>query len=102
MRSLPRTSISEHFATLADPRAERGKEHLLVDILTIALCAVICGADDWVGVATFGETKESWPRTFLALQKGIPSHTIPGLMAGTQPGMASDCIPALVQLRSSW
>jgi predicted transposase YbfD/YdcC len=74
MESLPRTSISEHFATLADPRAERGREHRLVDILTITLCAVICGADDWVAVATFGELKEGWLRTFLALPNGIPSH----------------------------
>ena len=74
MAPTPRTSISEHFSTLTDPRAERGKEHLLVDILTITLCAVICGADDWVAVATFGETKEPWLRTFLALPNGIPSH----------------------------
>jgi predicted transposase YbfD/YdcC len=74
MAPLPPTSISEHFATLPDPRAERGKEHLLVDILTITLCAVICGADDWVAVATFGELKEPWLRTFLALPHGIPSH----------------------------
>jgi predicted transposase YbfD/YdcC len=74
MAPLPPTSISEHFSTLVDPRAERGKDHLLVDILTITLCAVICGADDWVAVATFGETKESWLRTFLALPNGIPSH----------------------------
>jgi hypothetical protein len=70
----PRTSISEHFATLTDPRSEQGKEHLLVDILTITRCAVICGADDWVAVATFGEAKASWLRTFLALPNGIPSH----------------------------
>ncbi len=74
MGELPPTSISEHFATLTDPRAERGKEHLLVDILTITVCAVICGADDWVAVATFGELKEGWLRTFLALPNGIPSH----------------------------
>lgn len=74
MGELPPTRISEHFATLTDPRAERGKEHLLVDILTITLCAVICGADDWVAVATFGELKEGWLRTFLALPSGIPSH----------------------------
>ena len=74
MVGLPPTSISEHFATLADPRAERGREHMLVDILTITLCAVICGADDWVAVATFGELKEPWLRTFLALPNGIPSH----------------------------
>jgi predicted transposase YbfD/YdcC len=74
MAPSPPTSISEHFATLKDPRSEQGKEHLLVDILTITLCAVICGADDWVAVATFGETKEAWLRTFLALPNGIPSH----------------------------
>jgi predicted transposase YbfD/YdcC len=74
MAPLPPTSISEHFATLKDPRSEQGKDHLLVDILTITLCAVICGADDWVAVATFGETKEAWLRTFLALPNGIPSH----------------------------
>ena len=74
MASVAPTSISEHFATLTDPRDERGKEHLLVDILTITLCAVICGADDWVAVATFGETKVGWLRTFLALPNGIPSH----------------------------
>jgi len=74
MSPLPPTSISEHFATLKDPRSEPGKDHLLVDILTITLCAVICGADDWVAVATFGETKETWLRTFLALPNGIPSH----------------------------
>lgn len=74
MAPWPATSISEHFATLKDPRSEQGKDHLLVDILTITLCAVICGADDWVAVATFGEIKEAWLRTFLALPNGIPSH----------------------------
>jgi predicted transposase YbfD/YdcC len=74
MAVLPQTSISEHFATLTDPRTARGREHRLIDILTITLCAVICGADDWVAVATYGETKEAWLRTFLALPNGIPSH----------------------------
>jgi predicted transposase YbfD/YdcC len=74
MGPLARTSISEHFATLTDPRAARGREHRLVDIMTITLCAVICGADDWVAVATFGRVKEEWLRTFLALPNGIPSH----------------------------
>ena len=74
MGPLPQTSISEHFATLSDPRTARGREHRLIDILTITLCAVICGADDWVAVATFGEEKEAWLRTFLALPNGIPSH----------------------------
>lgn len=74
MGPIPQTSISEHFATLTDPRTARGREHRLIDILTITLCAVICGADDWVAVATYGETKEAWLRSFLALPNGIPSH----------------------------
>ena len=74
MPVLPATSISEHFETLTDPRREHTKAHRLLDIIGIALCAVICGADDWVNVATFGRVKEPWLRTFLALPGGIPSH----------------------------
>jgi predicted transposase YbfD/YdcC len=68
------SSVEEHFAGLTDPRVERTREHRLVDIVTIALCAVICGADDWVAVETFGRAKETWLRTFLGLPGGIPSH----------------------------
>ena len=74
MSEFPRTSIGEHFATLTDPRRDHLKAHRLVDILTIALCAVICGADDWVEVETFGQAREAWLRTFLELPGGIPSH----------------------------
>jgi predicted transposase YbfD/YdcC len=74
MTQLPPTSISEHFAELTDPRRDHLKEHRLLDIVTITLCAVICGADDWVNVAMFGRAKEAWLRTFLALPGGIPSH----------------------------
>lgn len=74
MSEFPRTSIGEHFATLTDPRRDHLKAHRLVDILTIGLCAVICGADDWVEVETFGRAREAWLRTFLELPGGIPSH----------------------------
>jgi len=74
MSAMPATSISEHFETLTDPRRDHTKEHQLLDIIAITLCAVICGADDWVNVATFGRVKERWLRTFLALPGGIPSH----------------------------
>ena len=74
MSAMPATSISEHFAMLTDPRRDHLKEHRLLDIIAITLCAVICGADDWVNVATFGRVKETWLRTFLALPGGIPSH----------------------------
>lgn len=74
MPALPATSISEHFEALGDPRRDRTKAHRLLDIIGITLCAVICGADGWVDVATFGRVKEPWLRTFLALPGGIPSH----------------------------
>ena len=67
-------SIAAQFAALPDPRAERGKRHELLDILVIAICAVICGADNWVEVEMFGKAKAEWFKRFLALPHGIPSH----------------------------
>jgi len=52
-------SLSTHFAALKDPRVERTKRHRLLDILTIALCAVICGADTWVEIEEFGKVREA-------------------------------------------
>jgi predicted transposase YbfD/YdcC len=68
------TSIQHHFGTLHDPRIDRCKRHELLDIIAIALCAVLCGADDWTEVEGFGTAKLPWLRTFLALPNGIPSH----------------------------
>ena len=67
-------SIVEHFAGVEDPRWERKREHRLMDILVIAISAVVCGANDWVAVEAFGKAKENWLRTCLALPHGIPSH----------------------------
>ena len=67
-------SVMDHFQDLDDPRIERSKRHQLLDIVAIAICAVICGADSWVYVELFGKSKEEWFRTFLDLPNGIPSH----------------------------
>ncbi|PIS28337.1 hypothetical protein COT42_08390 [Candidatus Saganbacteria bacterium CG08_land_8_20_14_0_20_45_16] len=70
----PTTTIVEHFANLKDPRIDRTKRHLLPDILTVTICAIICGADNWADIETFGKCKEQWFKTFLKLPHGIPSH----------------------------
>ena len=67
-------AIIEHFADLPDPRINRTKRHLLSDILVITLCAVVCGADDFVEIVLFARAKEAWFRERLALPNGIPSH----------------------------
>jgi len=67
-------SLSEHFASLEDPRVERTKLHPLLSIVTIALCAVICGAETWDEIEEFGEAKVDWLKSFLELPNGIPSH----------------------------
>lgn len=74
MDPLAGCAFRSHFGELPDPRIDRGKRHSLLDVVTIALCAVLCGADTWVDVAEFGRSKEAWLRTFLTLPKGIPSH----------------------------
>lgn len=61
------------FQTLPDPRG-RTVRHLLSDILTIALCAVICGAGEWVAVGFYARMKQAWFESFLELPNGIPSH----------------------------
>lgn len=66
--------IEEHFGEIKDPRIERSKLHKLIDILVIAICAVICGADTWEDVEAFGKAKQEWIEGFLELPNGIPSH----------------------------
>jgi hypothetical protein len=67
-------TVADHFVDLPDPRTGPAVRHVLLDIVTIEVCAVLCGADTWVDVAEFGRSKEPRLRTFLALPHGIPSH----------------------------
>lgn len=67
-------SIAKHFSKVKDPRIDRTKRHRLLDIIIIAICGVICGADSWVDIELFGKTKIDWLKTFLRLPNGIPSH----------------------------
>lgn len=75
MASALLTSIQEHFTDVKDPRREtKNKRHNFIDVLVIAICGAICGANNWTGIAAYGRAKEAWLRTFLELPEGIPSH----------------------------
>jgi predicted transposase YbfD/YdcC len=62
------------FAQVEDPRLERTKLHRLRDIIILAICGVICGAEGWVEIEEFGKAKEAFFREWLDLPNGIPSH----------------------------
>ena len=74
MQATKVATIAEHFSGVQDPRVERTKEHPLVNIIVIAICGVICGADSWVDIEHFGQAKAEWLAQFLELENGIPAH----------------------------
>ena len=73
MTEKPTGGLLNHFSGIEDPRADNS-QHLLVEIMTIAVCAAIGGANNWVEVELFGQAKQDWFATFLELPNGIPSH----------------------------
>lgn len=85
-------AIVDHFFDLPDPRVDRTKKHPLVDILFIALCAVISGADGFVEIADFGRARIDWFRQYLELPNGIPVHdTFARVFARLDPAAFSQC-----------
>src|SRR5213595_2375119 len=81
MECAAESSIGRHFAGLTDPRIERTREHRLVDIVTIALCAVLCGAGDWVAIETFGRVFDrldpaEFRACFLAWVRGVSGQEV--------------------------
>lgn len=88
----PKITIADHFAVIKDPRIDRTKRHKLIDIMTIAICAVICGADGWVAIETYGCVKYEWLKTFLELPNGIPSQdTFSRVFAQVNPQQFQEC-----------
>ena len=87
-----------HVEAVDDPRAERSRKHNLLDIIAIALCAVICGADSWVEVEDYGTTKVDWLKRFLELANGVPSHdTFGRVFAALDPEQFGGCFTAWVE-----
>lgn len=74
--------IKKHFGNLKDPRYKHSPSHGLMEIIIIALCAIISGANDWVAVEAWGQAKEEWLRQYLRLPNGIPSHDTFGRVFG--------------------
>jgi predicted transposase YbfD/YdcC len=72
--SQPTLSIKKHFRKLVDPRHRRRRRHELIDIIGIALCAVVCGCKSWNEIENFGKRRKDWLSKFLVLANGIPSH----------------------------
>jgi len=92
MKLKPKITLLDHFATLTDPRIDRTKEHKLIDILTIAICGMISGADNWVAMEQYGNAKQEWLKQFLELPNGIPSHdTIARVFARVDPKEFEQC-----------
>lgn len=67
-------SIEKHFGSIPDKRVLTRSSHKLVDIIAIAIFGILCGANGWVGIETYGKAKEEWLKNFLELPNGIPSH----------------------------
>jgi predicted transposase YbfD/YdcC len=79
-------NIAKCFNKVTDPRIERSKRHKLIDIILLAICGVICGADSWVDIEMYGKAKKEWLKTFLELPNGIPSHdTLGRVFAAINP-----------------
>ena len=92
MSSMKRARIQDHFTELTDPR-RRKVVYPLINVVVIAVCAVICGADDFVAIAQFGKMKRKWLARFLDLKSGIPSHDrFNAILAAIKPAEFEKCL----------
>jgi predicted transposase YbfD/YdcC len=92
MPTMKSARIQDHFKELTDPR-RREVTYPLINVVVIAVCAVICGADDFVAIAEFGRMKRDWLARFLDLGNGIPSHDrFNAILAAIKPAEFEKCL----------
>ena len=90
--STPTPSLVDHFGSLPDPRINRTRRHALVDIVVIAILAVLCGADSFVDIEAFAKAKHPWLAERLGLENGIPVHdTFARVFARLDPDAFGKC-----------
>jgi predicted transposase YbfD/YdcC len=91
-------AFQEHFKDLDDPRVERTRKHPLVNIVFIAVCGVLSGANSFAAIEEFGTDRRSWFARFLDLTNGVPSDdTFARVLARLDPGAFERCLLGWVQ-----
>jgi predicted transposase YbfD/YdcC len=98
MGKIDSSNIIEHFRNIEDPRIERNKKHLVWDIISLTICAVVCGCETWEEIELYGKEKHDWLSTILQLPNGIPSHdTIRRLFIRLNPEQLQQCFLSWVE-----
>lgn len=95
-----KSTLIEHFSVLPDPRRanHNTKQHVLTEVVVMAIVAVICGADTWVDIEGYCRKKEAWLKQFLKLENGVPSHdTFARIFSILDPKEFQDCFQSWVQ-----
>jgi predicted transposase YbfD/YdcC len=91
-------ALTDHFSSVRDERCALNRQHILQEMIVIAIAAVLCGADGWVAIAAFGRAKQSWFEKFLKLPHGIPSHdTFGRVFARLDPEAFEACFRTWVE-----
>jgi hypothetical protein len=97
--TIPSASFFSHFANIEDPRMQRTQLHKLGDVLFIAVCATICGANAFTAMEEFGRSKFAWLKQFLELPHGIPSHdTFRNVFIALKPEAFTECFMSWVKV----
>jgi predicted transposase YbfD/YdcC len=90
---MPSPNLLEHLSVIRDPRIERNKKHDLSEMLFVAVCAVISGAEGWADLVEFAESKLEWLRRFVRLEHGIPvDDTFARVLSRIAPGALAQCL----------